>query len=347
MVQQIGLEARQVRDEVHPHPRLVVGPIGVAWHRDALQPGQGDLVEDDQGLVVVSDPEAAKLEPLHGPDKRLLEDLLPPPPVPVRQLGLHSIEERARQQATELHDDLDHELPEALGQALDARDRGLLARVHLVHLAHAARRRAARSGRVVVQPVDVPTEGEGIEHPRTQAAALSQERVPEIRGDGDRPLAGRGHVRRLAVADQRTPSQGGEGGLEVVGRHVLQRPVGHQVTEEQLVARGLEQDVHQEREPLPQAPEALQRVSAVGSPGSELRPGRGLGRHACADLGAPVTPGLGQVTRREGVQDLLDGAASSKARLAATIRTAGRHGVTSCASPRVLPSRSASTISYV
>ena len=81
--------------------------------------------------------------------------------------------------------------------------------------------------------------------------------VLEIRRHGERPLAGCRHVSRLSVAEEATPPQRGEGGLEVVGRHVLQRPVGHQVAEEQLVARRLEQDVHQERQTLPEGPEAL------------------------------------------------------------------------------------------
>jgi hypothetical protein len=292
-------EARQVGREVDAALGLLVRAVGIAGDRDPTEPGERDLVEDDQGLVVVLDAVAAELDALDRAEQGFLEEPAPPTAVP-REAGLEALEETLRQDAPELGDRLPDEARETGLEPLEPRHGGGLVRVHLVELAQARRRRLRGARRVLVPAVEVAAEREEVEDAAALRAALPQDRVAEVDGDRVRAiaLAPRVPVRLRSghLDEQPVPHEHREARLEVVAGEVREALRVQEVEHAGLIARAGEVEVEDRGQALPERGGARLDGRGIRHPLEDLLPDRDafLG-HPRRALARPEAEELGEV----------------------------------------------------
>jgi len=263
-------EARDVGHEIDAQDRLLMRVVGVARNSDPTQPSQRDFVEGDQRLVVVVNPVASELEVLDRPHQRLFQNLAPAATVPVRQVGLHAVEQLAREQAAELEHDLAQEIAQALGQALNARDRRRFVRVHLVHLANPRGRGTPGARRVVVQPVQVATQRERVEDAAPFRTPFAQDGIAQVGRHRVGATAELLQTRRLALVHEPASGEDRQARLQIVVRHVRDRLRVDEVGHAALVARRGQEDVEDRRQAPAQVAQPLHNDVRITHPVQHL-----------------------------------------------------------------------------
>jgi hypothetical protein len=264
----VGEEARDVRGQVDAGRELLVRPVRVAGHGHAAQPGQRDLVEHDQRLVLQRDAVAAEIEVAHGAHERLLEDQAPAARVPVQELRVRALEERTREQAAELEDRLLDEVTQPVREPRDARGAGRLLRVHLVELAQPPRGQRAALARGV-ERVEMPAQREHAEDARGSLAAVLEQAVAQLEREPEHALAEALDAPVVARDDEPAPRERRDAGVELVGRELLEPGRGGELLPALLVARRGGQAVHHLRQALPEPGHALRDARRIGHPHHE------------------------------------------------------------------------------